>query len=307
MPHTTSRRQFLKASLALAALGSTRAHGVADTVWKGEFRAELDPLWLGLPPGIQIDRDVIYKDSPGGPLHLDIYRPEVPPATPLPWVVWICGGGWREMNKRGALKHVAWLTGHGLAVVAMNYRLSPAAQFPIHLIDCWDAVAWVRARAADFELDPARIGVIGDSAGGHLALYFGTGRAAAVCDRTKEFAVGAVCALCPPTDLTDPDAVPADLWTGFIGGPPNRQPALARLASPLHQLTPAAAGCRHLLLHGEADSVVPIAQSERMVVALRTLASPVDFLRFPGVGHTNDFYRHHATRYRILDFFKAAL
>lgn len=300
------RRDFCRIAVTGAAVLALAPSAPAATVPE-DFAAALDPVWLGLPPGIQIDRDLEFKRTDTGPLHLDIYRPEIPPAAPLPILFWICGGGWRTMNKRGALKHVAWFTGHGFAVAAMNYRLSPAVKFPAHLEDCWDAIAWVRERAGGFAVDANRIGVLGDSAGGHLALYFGTGRAAAVCGRAPELPVRAVCALCPPTDLTDPAAIPADLWDGFIGGRPAVVPARARLASPLHNVTSAARDCRHLLLHGEADTVVPISQSERMVATLRRANASVELLRFPGIGHTNDFYRHHATRLHLLDFFRSAL
>ena len=89
----------------------------------------------------------------------------------------IHGGGWLEGDKSSFSTAAVRTPGnifdfaeHGLAAATMNYRLSGEATYPVALEDCQTAIAWLRAHADEFGLDPKRIGVYGNSAGGHLAL-----------------------------------------------------------------------------------------------------------------------------------------
>lgn len=107
-------------------------------------------------------------DGEGGPLKVRIYVPEV--AGPLPVLVYYHGGGWVG----GSLAVVdepcrALANRNGAVVVAATYRLSPEAHFPAATNDAYSVLCWASAQAAEFGGDPARLGVIGDSAGGNLA------------------------------------------------------------------------------------------------------------------------------------------
>lgn len=119
-------------------------------------------------PGVRVDRDIAYGDA-GKRNMLDIYRP-VTASEKCPVLLQIHGGAWLFGHKaeqaQPLLHHMASL---GWVCVSINYRLSPAATFPDHIIDVKRAIAWVRDNIDRWGGDPAFVAVTGGSAGGHLA------------------------------------------------------------------------------------------------------------------------------------------
>ena len=107
-------------------------------------------------------------DGPGGPLALRLYRPGVP-APPL--LVFLHGGGWviGDLDIQDGLCR-ALANRAGCAVLSVDYRLAPEHPFPAAADDAWAACRWAAAHGADLGVDPGRLGVAGDSAGGNLAL-----------------------------------------------------------------------------------------------------------------------------------------
>lgn len=98
---------------------------------------------------------------------LDLYLPEG--MRDFPALVWFHGGA-LEMGDKAELKTVAeWLAGNGIAVVSVNYRLSPRALFPAYIEDAASSVAWVQAHAQEYGINPRNIHVGGHSAGAYLA------------------------------------------------------------------------------------------------------------------------------------------
>ncbi len=190
------------------------------------------------------------------------------------------------------------------AVASISYRLSPSFTFPAQLHDCKTAVRWLRAHADELGYDAARIGVIGNSAGGHLALLLAltADRADLEGDgphREQSSRVHAAVAYCPPTDFPTvgelyerrpgkkPDPPGREPIRMLLGATVQQQPDLARLASPIHHVHPAAPPC--LLFHGTADSLVPFDQSLRMVEALRAVGAPAELIPVPGAEHHADY------------------
>ena len=119
-----------------------------------------------------------YAEIPGyRPLLLDLHVPD--DAAGLPVVVWIHGGGFTAGDRRylpptlapGSV--FAALTGAGLACATVDYRLAAEADWPAQREDIAAAVSFLRATAGEYGLDAARIGLWGESAGGHLALMAG--------------------------------------------------------------------------------------------------------------------------------------
>lgn len=134
----------------------------------------------------RVQRDLSYR--PGGAQHeLDLYRPRgLPPGARRPVVVWIHGGGWRKGDKRVGVRRKAELfTGAGYVFASINYRLSPVVfdprdpdpdrvMFPAQPTDVGEALDWLRANVAWSRGDPARMLLIGHSAGAHLASLVAT-------------------------------------------------------------------------------------------------------------------------------------
>jgi acetyl esterase/lipase len=232
------------------------------------------------------------------PLLLDLYLPaEAPAGRGFPAVVHFHGGGWRtgERSSLGpavdglGLSPIEQLVNAGFIVASADYRLSTAATFPAQLLDAKAAVRWLRAHAAEYNVDPERIFAWGDSAGGHLASLVGLTAGA------KEFhAVAAVAAWYPPTDLNRmggqarPDAIaraddPGSREALLIGAQPADAPDKAAAASPITYVH--AAAPPFLLVHGTADRFVPAAQSATFAAALEGAGAAVELLLIEDADH----------------------
>ena len=146
-----------------------KAPTVADLVGAplAERKGTLAPRWLALPPPVDVEVADLQVPSRGGDLPLRTYRAA---QGVLPAVVYLHGGGW-VLGGLDILDHVCrrMAKDAGVVVISVDYRLAPEHRFPAGLEDCADALAWVRERADDLGVDPVRIAVAGDSAGGNLA------------------------------------------------------------------------------------------------------------------------------------------
>ena len=263
-----------------------------------------------LPEGVKLLRDIPYVEGGHQRNHLDLYLPEKAEGR-LPLVVWIHGGGWQGGSKEGC--PAVPLAAKGYAVASINYRLSQHAVFPAQIEDCKAAIRWLRANAAKYHIDPDRVGVWGGSAGGHLVALLGT--TGGVKDLEGELGnvdqssrVQAVVDWYGPTDFLswDPDfnkAVYA-MVEHLIGGLPrenqeNREKA--RRASPLTYVSKDSAP--FLIMHGDKDNVVPLAQSESLAAALEKAGVEVTLRVVVGSGHGGPAF-HSPESYKLIeDFF----
>ena len=241
-----------------------------------------------MTPVIRRVPDIRYGEVLGyRPLELDLYLPEAD--GPLPVVVYVHGGGWQRGTRREPPPLIAadfydQIAGQGLAVAAVDYRLSGEACFPAPLEDVRTAVGWVRDHAAAYGLDAERVFLWGDSAGGHLALLAAlTG--AAVRAAVAWFPVTDLAGM--PSDLADaggiPDRGPDSREARFLGAPASSVPDLARQASPVAHAHAGAPPI--LLLHGTVDDLVPAAQSVRLAEALGRAGAAVELELVPGATH----------------------
>lgn len=228
-------------------------------------------------------------------LYLDIRRPDQPLLVPAPVVIYVHGGGWFSGNRADTLSQL--LADAGFVAVSIDYRLTGIAPFPAQIHDVKAAIRWVRAHAGALGIDSARIGIWGHSAGGHLALLAGLtaddpgfdddagaqNESSSVqcvvtgCART-EFLIDWYAAANIPVPDEAHYSIPA-----LLGGPALDRPDVARAASPYWHLKPDAPPC--LMMHGEADDLVPINQARAFVSLSRQLGNTVEFVAIPGAGH----------------------
>ena len=249
-----------------------------------------DRLWM--------DENVVYAQVPGwcdrvtDNLRMTvIYHDSGKKDVKLPCLLWICGGGWKWMDVQSYLPNLMDLVNRGYVLVSAEYQCSSFATFPAPLKQLKEAVRYIRAHAARYGIDPAEIGVIGESSGGHLASLIGT-----TGDR-KEFQEGscldqsdqvqAVCSWYTPVALDTKMEVPElqDLVDRFLGTSAAGKAAAAESADPrtyIDTKTPP-----FLLLHGTADTLVPIECSELLYNALREKGVPVDYYRINGADHAD--------------------
>jgi acetyl esterase len=131
---------------------------------------ETRPAATPTPPEIGLVQNLT-ADGPLGPVPLRLYRPlGVPASAPLPALVFFHGGGWviGDLETHDVLcRQLA--AEAGVSVVAVDYRLAPEHKYPAAVDDAWAATHWIVAHAARLGIDPGRLAVGGDSAGGNLA------------------------------------------------------------------------------------------------------------------------------------------
>ncbi|MFC3860158.1 alpha/beta hydrolase fold domain-containing protein [Deinococcus antarcticus] len=241
-------------------------------------------------------------------LKLDLLRPRTTPEHPVPALVHLHGGAWM-MYSRWAVDNIA-LARAGFVTVSVDYRLAPAATFPAQLHDAKTAVRWLRAHAADLDINPDRIGAWGISAGGHLASLLGTTAGLSELEGEEggwsafSSDVQAVANVCGPTNLLGPGFPDLDKPFLLLGGTLREKGALAQQASPVTHLTPDAPP--FFLLHGKQDREVPIAQSREMLAALRDAGVPATLLELEGDHYINDTHRTQMND-ALTDFFGRTL
>ncbi len=250
-----------------------------------------------IPEKVEAHRDIAYVTDGHERQRLDLYLPKERPDKPLPLVIWVHGGGWRQGNRFPS--PALFLSEHGYAVASLGYRLTDSAQFPAQIHDCKAAIRYLRHHANEYHIDPNRFGVWGSSAGGHLVALLGTsGNAPQLEGELGESqggsAVQAVCDYFGPTDLLkmaaqsgansrlDHDSADSP-ESKLLGGPLQEQVEAARIANPLTYIDPQ--DPPFLIVHGDQDPLVPPQQSQILQEALEKANVPAELIIVPGGGH----------------------
>jgi acetyl esterase/lipase len=276
--------------------------------------------------GATVEPNVVYGMYSGLALVLDVHRP----ATPNGYgVIFISGSGWQAPIGYDAtpLKQnqiPTWgpaLLRAGYTVFALNHRAVPRFHYPGAVEDVQRAIRFVRYHAGDYHIDPARIGGMGGSSGGHLIALTAMLAAPGVADdpdlvNREPATLQAIVLRATPTDLiAQAKADHGGGVTGFLELPwppdsaTNRpSPATERLytqASPSMHVSAQAPPT--LLIHGDADESVPFAESVAMEGLLKGAGVPTGLIRVPGGGHGADFGGRGSPRADWPDVFGAAV
>ncbi|HKW29840.1 MAG TPA: alpha/beta hydrolase [Verrucomicrobiae bacterium] len=273
--------------------------------------AALETLPADSPYGeATVKRNIPYVSHPTTNQNFDLYLPRKHGVRPFPLVIWMHGGAWLTGSKEW--DNVKYLVQHGYAIASIDYRYSPEAPFPAQIQDCNAAMNFILAHAADYGVDARRFVVGGGSAGGHLALLLGLAR------QEREF--GANPAIKPlaildffgPTDLNgmaaDLEAIHAqrgiatwqDAGPKLLGAPLDQAAARAKAASPITYVSAAAPPV--LILQGDEDDLVPVAQSQRLHVALNRAGVDNELIMVHKAGHDGPMFSAPRIQPGIIDF-----
>jgi acetyl esterase/lipase len=235
------------------------------------------PLWPEGAPGALGKED---KDIP----TLTAYLPD--PAAASGAAIVICpGGGYGGLAKHEGEGYALWLNQHGIAGFVLKYRLgSGGYRHPIMLQDAARAVRLVRAKAADWKVDPKRVGIMGSSAGGHLAstllTHFDAGQADAADPIDRQSSRPDLGILCYAVITMGPNTH-AGSRQNLLGKTP--APELIELLSNEKQVTPQTPPC--FVWHTWADAAVKVENSLDFALALRKAGVPFDLHVYQKGGH----------------------
>lgn len=202
--------------------------------------------------------------------RLDVWAPENAAAN-LPVIVFFYGGSWNSGDREGYGFAARALAARGFVVVVPDYRLVPRARWPAFVQDGAAAIKWVAANIAGHGGDPARIGVMGHSAGAHIALLLSLDRRWGVADDIKA-AVG----LAGPYDFRPFE--PGGAAEAALGSAPDLADT-----QPIHFARPDAPPL--LLLHGDEDTTVKPRNSVVLAKAITDLGGRATTTLYPGIGH----------------------
>ena len=238
--------------------------------------------------------------------RLDVLRPRQP-ERPGPVLVYIHGGSWFMGDKREqGLPMMLYLAAQGWTCVTVNYRLSPRATWPDHLVDCKRAVAWVRENIASYGGDPSFVAVSGGSAGGHLAAMVAlTAGEVRLQPGFEERDVSVDC--CVPFygvyDFTDREGLRAEGFGRMVERMVLKKrmqddPQAFRDASPVHHVRQDAPP--FMVVHGANDILVPVTEARTFVRLLRAASeSPVVYVELPGAQHAFEVFRSIRTAHTV--------
>lgn len=291
-----------------------------------DYRDEIAPDWrerierAAPPPGLTVNpfrmargdvevvRDIAYAPEGGKRNWLDVYKPSGG-TSGAPVLLQIHGGGWTIGNKHEqALPLMHHLAAQGWICVAINYRLSPKATFPDHLVDCKRAIAWIRSEIEQHGGDPNFIAVTGGSAGGHLTAMV------ALTANDPEYQPGfeevdtRVQAAVPfygVYDFSDHYGLHANRSVvGMVGKTvlkrnPETQLDDFRRASPLHRIH--ADAPPFLTIHGTSDGLAAIEEARAFAQKLQATSSAAAvFVELPGTQHAFEVFHSMRTRASVL-------
>jgi acetyl esterase/lipase len=265
--------------------------------WLRWWRSVLGFPFVSSP--VTIARDIAYAPGAGKAHLLDVIRPREG-TQGAPVMLYVHGGAWTIGSKRDqALPMLCELAARGWVCVSINYRLSPRATWPDHVVDVKRALVWTKEHASEFGGDPARfLAISGGSAGGHLAALAALTPGDPAFQPGFEDADTAVDACVPLYGVLEMTGDPS--IQGYLGGglvtllerkvmkaPLETSRALYEAASPIHRITADAPA--FLVVHGTSDTLVHVDVARAFVAAFRaTSSAPIGYVELRGAQHAFD-------------------
>jgi len=257
--------------------------------------------------GVQVHKHLAYGEA-GKRNLLDIYQPQDPREGGFPVLLQVHGGAWiigeKEQQAKPLMYHMAQ---RGWLCIAINYRLSPRAAFPAHIIDVKRAIAWVRENIAQYGGNPDFIAITGGSAGGHLSSL------AALTPNRRDWQPGfedadttlqAAVPFYGVYDFLDRNGIRPDmsmedlLGDRVLQSSKDAHPELWEAGSPLSHVAPDAPPM--FVIQGTHDTLVWVEEARIFVAALREVATqPVAYVELPGAQHAFEIFHSVRTDHTV--------
>lgn len=259
-------------------------------------------------PNYTRTEDVIYGRKHGLALVMDVFAPKE--KANGKGIIFCVSGGWFSAKEMVNVGFFQEFLNRGYTVFAVMHGSQPKFTIPEVLDDMHRAVRFIKANAKKYNVDPDKLGIAGGSAGGHLSLMQGTApkpgnpEAADPVERQSS-KVAAVACFFPPTDFLnygEPGNVqlgegtlagfrpPFDFWEREKGTnklvvieDPERRKAIGKQVSPVYHVTKDSAPS--LIIHGDADKLVPIQQAELIIAKFREAGVPCELVVKKGQAH----------------------
>jgi acetyl esterase/lipase len=249
-------------------------------------------------PDVEIVKNIRFHRERGVDLHLDVYRSTSRPER-APVLFQIHGGGWMIGTKdEQALPLMNQMAGAGWVCVTTNYRLSPHATFPEHLVDCKRALGWIREHVAEFGGDPDFVVVTGGSAGGHLAALLALSANDPEYQPGFESADTSVRGCVPFYGVYDfanrnrtygHDGLVQVLEERIMKGSREEIPEAWDRASPITRV--GATAPPFFVVHGDCDTLVPVGEAREFVKALHEKTrAPLAYAELGGAQHAFELF-----------------
>ena len=281
-----------------------------------DFESEIDPefvrqfergtRWKDLVrpfkirhPDVEVIRDVVFDRQNGMDLKLDIYRHRSMPKD-CPVLLQIHGGAWVIGDKREqALPLMNQMASRGWLCISANYRLSPHATFPEHIVDVKSAIRWIRERGQEYGANPEFLVITGGSAGGHLSSLAALTAGDASLQPGFEDVDTSVSACVPFYGVYDftnrygyhqHDGFSRILERHIIKGSTEEKRAIYHQASPMDRIGDDRPS--FCVVHGDLDSLAPVSEARRFVEGLRSVGEkPVVYAEVPNAQHAFEIFK----------------
>ena len=255
---------------------------------------------------VMVQLNVEYAVKAGRALHLQVIRPGLDWATAewsdidaetFPLLLFVQGSAWREQLLGAELAALADFAQRGYVIAIVEYRPSSVAPFPAQVADAVTATRWLLDHARDFQIDPGRVAMWGDSSGGHTTLMVAvTGHDPSFTDEPDQHPLPIRCFVdfYGPTDLGRMDDEPTTMEHNAVGSPESDLlgggelpdiPERVSRADPRTYVSAERPLPPIFIAHGTKDRLVPFPQSILIYEALRAAGQPVEMVRVRGAGH----------------------
>jgi len=276
---------------------------------------QTNPIIDAFPKGTILHGNIPYNNDALSRHMLDIYLPANTKGK-IPLVIFIHGGAWLSNDKYADMgymkKTIAEIVGSGFALASIDYRFSTEAVFPAQIQDCNRAVSYLYDNANKYGFDTNRFGVMGFSAGGHLASMLGLSKNNSIENfympgTNKSFSIKAVVDFYGPAelllfpgndDLKSPESM-------LIGAAPLARPDLSKAASPVTYIDKN--DPPFLIIHGEKDEQVSVKQSQLLSAWLNLAEVPNELHIVKGAPHYGVMFDTDEVRNKVMLFLNKQL